>query len=155
LLELALTVPLLFLLIVIAINFGGWLYAWIAVGNAARAAANYAILGGASAGLPPAATGTKLVTLINAELATLPNTDDGNPSITVCQNNNGTVTALSGTCSGSWPGDPEAPSYISTSVDISYTYTPFISAFSFPSLGITLPGLPATIHRRTVMRMIQ
>lgn len=155
LLEFAFTIPLLFLLIVIAINFGGWLYSWIEVENAARAAANYAILGGSSAGLPPAATGTGLVNLINAELASLPNTTSSNPTISVCKNNNGTVTALTGTCPSSPPLDPEAPSYVSAIVDISFTYTPLIPTFSFPGLGIGLPGIPATIHRRTVMRMIQ
>ena len=42
LVELALVTPLIFYLIVLSINFAGWLNAWIQVGNAARAAANYA-----------------------------------------------------------------------------------------------------------------
>src|SRR5689334_16870203 len=45
LIELALILPLLLLLIVNVVNFGGLLYAWITVSNAARAGAQYSITG--------------------------------------------------------------------------------------------------------------
>jgi len=47
LIEYILLLPLLFLLIVNLVNFGGFFFAWITVANAARAGADYAILGGA------------------------------------------------------------------------------------------------------------
>lgn len=153
LLELALVTPLLFLLIVLAIDFGGWLYAWTEVGNATRAAANFAILGPASAGGPATPNGAGITGLIAADLASLPNYSSSNPVVVVCWNNNGTITSITGTCA-SPPADPEAPSYIAVSVDLTYTYTPLIPSFSFPTLGIGLPSLPTSIHRRIVMRFI-
>jgi Flp pilus assembly protein TadG len=158
LLEFTLTLPLLFLLIILTINLGDWLHAWIEIGNTARAAANYAIMGGASAGLPPSATGAQIVSLIMSDLSTLPNTSGTNPTISICQNDNGTITSLSGTCPTGTnvpPADPESTSYVSLTVDVTYTYTPLFNAFNFPTLGISLTPLPGTIHRRTVMRMLQ
>ena len=46
LVELALILPLLFLLIVNVVNFGGVFFAWIAVADAARTGAQYWITGG-------------------------------------------------------------------------------------------------------------
>ena len=50
LIEYALMLPFIFLLIVNLVNFGGLFFAWITVANAARAGADYAVLGGASVG---------------------------------------------------------------------------------------------------------
>ena len=48
--------PLLFLLIVNVVNFGGMMYAWIAVSNAARTGAElHATWGGATIGSPQSA----------------------------------------------------------------------------------------------------
>jgi Flp pilus assembly protein TadG len=158
LVEFALTVPLLFLLIVNIINFGGWLYGWIAVANAARAGANYAAIGASSVGYPAEAAATDVVTLGQNETGTLPNWTTSNPAVTVCQNYNGTATLLRSTsvCPAGTapPNDPETPAYTSLAIDVTYTYSPFIPLFQFPSLGIyaTLP--PSTIHRRTVMRIL-
>jgi Flp pilus assembly protein TadG len=149
LVELALATPMIFLLIALTFNFGGWLYAWVQVGNAARAAANYGVLGSASVGLPGTPSSTQLVNLINADLASLPNTTSSNPAVAVCQNNNGTVTAITGTCS-SPPADPEAPLYFTVTVDITYTYSSFFTGTTF--LGYRFTVLPSTIHRRVVMR---
>jgi Flp pilus assembly protein TadG len=153
LLELALVTPLLFLLIVLAIDFGSWLHAWTQVGNATRAAANYAILGPISAGGPPTPNAAAITGLVAADLATLPNYSSSNPTVVVCWNSNGTVTSITGTCSLP-PPDPEALSFIAVSVDLTYTYTPLIPSFSIPKLGISLPTLPTNIHRRVVMRFI-
>jgi len=153
LLELTLVTPLLLSLIVLAINFGGWLYAWTQVGNAARAVANYAVLGPASAGAPVTPGAGPINTLIAADLGTLPNFSASNPAVIVCWNSNGTVRTISGTCS-SPPADPEAASYIAVSVDLTYTFTPFISSFNFPTLGVHLPTMITSIHRRIVMRFI-
>lgn len=153
LVEYALLLPLLFFLIVNAINFAGYMYAWIAVSNAARSGAQYAIMGGPSLGYPPTATGTQITSLINQDAFSL--LDGSAPTINVCRNDNGTITAVLGTCT-SIPLDPESGSYVSTSVDVSLTYKPLIPVFSFSKLGIALPGVfptaGITIHRRAVMR---
>jgi Flp pilus assembly protein TadG len=152
LLELAFVTPFLFFLIVLAIDMGGWLYAWTQVGNAARAAANYAILGPTSAGGPATPNGSAITGLIAADLTSLPNYSSTNPAVIVCWNNNGTITSITGTCS-SPPPDPEG-TFTAVSVDLTYTYTPLISSFSIPQLGIGLPTLPTSIHRQIVMRFI-
>jgi Flp pilus assembly protein TadG len=153
LVEFALMVPFLFLLIVLVVDFGGFLYAWIAVSNAARAGAQYAILGGASVGLPAIASGSQINTLITNDIYSL--LGGTSPTVNVCKNDNGTVTALRGSCS-SMPTDPEASSYVLYTVDVTYSYTPFIRVFNFSGLGIHMvPFLSSavTIHRRAVMRM--
>src|SRR5258706_14150182 len=109
LIEYILVLPLVFLLIVNMVNFGGFFYAFIAVSNAARAGADYAILGGASAGSPVLGTATTIASLIATDIASLPN----NPSLSVniCRSNYDpalnatTVTVLSGACP-SVPLDP-------------------------------------------------
>lgn len=171
LVELAVAIPMIFLLIALAFNFGTWLYGWVAVGNAARAAGDYAILSGSSAGLPPTATKSTLQSLINTDLTYLPNTSSSNPNVCIQENNNGTITKMldvpsgpSGACAtanaayGSAPVDPEAKvtggtlTYPSVTVDITYTFTPFF--FGSKILGLPLTVLPTTIHRRTVMRIL-
>ena len=154
LIEYILLLPMVFLLLVNVVNFGGFFYAFITVANAARAGADFAIMGGASvaSGHIASVSASQISTLITTEIASLPN----NPSLSVnvCQNNNGTVTTLSGTCS-SIASDPEPTHYVVTSIDVTYTYVPFIPLFSFPNLHIhaTLPA--TTIHRRAVMRSLQ
>jgi Flp pilus assembly protein TadG len=154
LIEYLLVLPMVFLLLVNVVNFGGFFYAFITVANAARAGADYAIMGGASVASGHIATvsASQIATMITTEIASLPN----NPSLSVniCQNNSGTITVLSGTCS-SIASDPEPANYVLTSIDVTYTYQPFIPLFSFPNLHInaTLPA--TTIHRRAVMRSLQ
>jgi hypothetical protein len=131
------------LLLVNVVNFGGFFYAFITVANAARAGADYAIMGGA--------------TVASGQIASLPN----NPSLSVnvCQNNNGAFKTLSGSCSSfvadTNSTDPEPTHFVVTGIDVTYTYQPFIPLFSFPNLHInaTLPA--TTIHRRAVMRVMQ
>lgn len=152
LVEYALVLPLVLLLIVNVVNFGGFFFAWIGVSNAARAGADYAVLDGSSVGFLPIASGSQISALITQDLASLPN----NQSVTVniCQNINGTITALSGSCS-SIPSDPEPGSYVLITVDVTYTYVPYISAgFSFPNLNVYATIPPTTIHRRAVMRRV-
>jgi Flp pilus assembly protein TadG len=154
LIEYILVIPLVFVLAVNMVNFGAFFYAFVTVANAARAGADYAILGGASvaSGHTAAASPSQITTLITTDIASLPN----NPSLSVniCQNNNGTVTVLSGTCS-SMASDPEAANYVLTSIDVTYTYQPLIPLFSFPNLHIRATLPTTTIHRRAVMRSIQ
>ena len=168
LVEFLAVIPMLFLLIALAFNFGTWLYGWVAVGNAARAAGDYAILSGSSAGLPPTATSSGLQALINTDLTYLPNVSSSNPGLCVRKNNNGTITTLmespSGACAtangayGAAVLDPEAKAtgstltYPSVTIDITYTFTPFFLGGNV--LGLPLTILPTTIHRRTVMRVL-
>lgn len=153
--EYILVLPIIFLLIMNLVNFGTFTCAWIGVANAARAGADYAVLGGASVGGVRAASGSLVNAVITADTTTLPNS--GSMTVKICQNNNGTLTSIyptSGTCSGI-ASDPEASSFVLTSVDVSYNYSPFITAFSFPRLGVYLTLPPTTIRRVTVVRTIQ
>jgi Flp pilus assembly protein TadG len=152
-LEYILLVPLIFLLIVNMVNFGGFVDAWITVANAARAGADYAIMGGASVGSPRAATAAQINSLITTDISSLPNA--ASLTVNICQNNNGTITALAGTCS-TIPSDPESSNYVLTTIDVTYTYVPFIPVgFKFPNLNVYATIPPATVHRRSVMRSIQ
>jgi hypothetical protein len=149
--ESTLILPLLFLLIVNVVNFGGFFYAWITVANSVRTGAQYAVLNSASVGSLTPATGAQISALITQDTASLPN--KASVTVNVCQNNNGTITTLTGTCTGI-ASDPEPASYVLTAVDVTYTYQPFIPLFDFPALHIhaTLP--PTSIHRRAYMRVI-
>lgn len=155
LIEFILVLPMLFLLILNLVNFGGFFYAWITVANAARAGANYAIEGPSSVSGPGATLAapsvSDITSRIQADMAGLPNLSS--LSIDICQNHNGTVTTLSGTCT-SVPADPESSTYILTTVDVTYTYSPFIPVFSFPSLGVYLTIPPTTVYQRAEMRQI-
>jgi Flp pilus assembly protein TadG len=155
LVEYILLLPIVFLLIVNIVNFGGFFFAWITVANAARAGADYAILGFPSAGSPGTPTWSQIQSVITDDTSSLPN--GSTISVNACQNFNGTVTALLGsgsTCS-SIPADPEATNYVLTSIAVSYTYKPFIAAFQFPALGVYLTLPPTTITQTAVMRNIQ
>jgi Flp pilus assembly protein TadG len=152
LVEFALVLPLLLLLVVNAVNFGTYLYALITIANAARAGAEYSLIGGAMSGAPSSPSAAMVTTLVTQDAVSLPNR--ASLQVRVCTNNNGTVV-----CAG--PGtdtpaaDPEAPLYVLTTVDVRYTYQPLIPLWSFPQLGIRAT-LPATaIHRRAVMRRMQ
>jgi Flp pilus assembly protein TadG len=158
LVEFILVLPVIFLLIVNVVNFGAFFYAWITVSNAARAGADYAILGGASAGTLPTTTATpSLITqLITNDILSLPNRSS--LVVNVCENDVGAtpaVNALVGTCSGI-PSDPEPTSYVLLTVDVTYTYQPLIPAgFSFANLNVFATIPPTTIHRRAVMRELR
>jgi Flp pilus assembly protein TadG len=152
LIEFILVLPMIFLLIVNLVNFGAFFYAWIAVADAARSGADFAVEGDASAGAPPTPGGTDIVSVIRADMASLPN--GSTATINVCQTRNGTLLTpvLAGTCTGI-PADPES-NYVLTSVQVIYTYRPFIAAFSFPKLGVYLTLPPTTITQTAAMRAI-
>src|SRR5258708_33665902 len=97
LIEYALMLPLLFLLIVNVVNFGGFFFAWITVANAARAGAHYAILSGASVGSPGEATPTQIADVITKDISSLPNAS--RLVVNICQNNNRLIKTLSVTSS--------------------------------------------------------
>jgi Flp pilus assembly protein TadG len=153
LVEYALMLPMVLILIMNMVNFAGFFFAWITVSNASRAAGDYAAIAGASVGLPSRATASQITTLITQDMSTLPNS--ASTSVNICQNTNGTITTLSGTCT-SIPADTEPTSYSLMSIDVTYTYVPFIpSSFQFPNLHLYVTLPPLSIHRRTVMRLIQ
>src|SRR5579863_9030701 len=146
LVEFALIVPLVLILAINAVNFGGFLFAWITVAGAARSGAQYMILSSASKGAPTAATEGQIGTLVANDIFSLLNKS----SLVVATCTNSAATAACGTSA-----DPEAPTFTLATVDVTYTYKPLIPLFPFPGLGVgaTLPS--GTIHRKAVMRMLQ
>ena len=149
LIEFALVLPLLLLLIINVVNFGGLLYAWVTVANATRTGAQRLMMGGAYAHFPSPPSLSAVATLVTEDLISLPNR--ATALVKVCKNNSGTTT-----CSGSGgtapPADPET-SFVLGSVDVTYTYQPFISFCSFPKLGIYMTLGTTTVHRQAVMRL--
>jgi len=142
LIEFALIVPLVFVLAVNAVNFGGFIYAWITVADAARAGAQYMTSLGPMTTPAALATVQPLVqALVSSDTTSLPGST---PSVAVCTNRNGAMTpAGCATLS-----DPEPTMYTLATVDVTYTYNLWIRSVSFT-------GLPGTIHRKAVMRMLQ
>ncbi len=140
-------IPLVFILAINAVNFGGFLFAWITVANAARAGAQFMTMSSASPGQPTPATLTQVTTLITNDVTSLLNRSS--LVVTVCTNQ---TTAPTGCTALS---DPEAPTYTLATVDVTYTYLPYIPLFSFPRLGISATLPARTIHRKAVMRMLQ
>jgi Flp pilus assembly protein TadG len=169
LIEFAMVVPLLLLLVALTLNFGGLINAWVTVQSTTRAAANYAILSGSSAGLPVQATKDYLTRLIAADMSGLPSVSPANPAGTggaICvrqKNNNATPVMLletpGGACGnyslpvsdGEPIADTNSTQYINVTVDITYNYTSFFTGNSI--LGLPLTVLPSNIHQRTVMRL--
>jgi Flp pilus assembly protein TadG len=160
-----LILPLLFLLIVNVINFGGMLFAWICVSNAARTGAQYYTTAGATVGGPADPPAVAFVqTLVLNDLQPLPNS--ANAKVCVSTSTSATVSCK---CIGpACPPDPaDAPppadtaegtpavAYPVGAVDVTYTYLPFIPLWDFPALHIhaTLP--PTAIHRQATMRILQ
>jgi Flp pilus assembly protein TadG len=152
LIEFALILPLVFLLIVNAVNLGAFLFAWITVANGARTGAQFRVIGAASVGTNATPTTAQVTTLITNDIASLMNR--ASLTVRVCTNTNGAV-ACSGGGTGTPPADPEPASYVLASVDVAYTYVPLIPLWDFAGLGIhaTLP--PTTIHRQVSMRVLQ
>lgn len=176
--EFALILPLIFLLIVNAVNYGTFLYAWITVANAARTGAQYMVLGPASVGTGSGglkfATAANIQALVASDISSLPN--QASLMVKVCTNNGGVIqtteldtTACSiGTCQGVACADPEGGTpalFVLATVDVTYCYQPPIPFWDFSNLGIhatllksgTFPctASQTNVHRKAVMRMIQ
>jgi Flp pilus assembly protein TadG len=146
LVEFALIIPLVLVLAVNAVNFGGFLFAWITVAGAARSGAQYMIMSSASSGAPTAATSALVTTLVTNDVFSLLN----KASLVVATCTNSTAAAACGTSA-----DPEAPSFTLATVDVTYTYKPLIPLFSFPDMNVSATLPAGTIHRKAVMRMLQ
>jgi len=151
LVEFALLVPLMFLFVVNVVNFGGFFFGWITVANAARAGAQYAVMGGASVMAPTPPTASQIAAVITQDVSSLRNR--ASLVVRVCSNNNGTITP--NTCPSTIPADPEPATYVLTTIDVTYTYQPFIPLWNFSALGIRATLPPTVIHRQTIMRMLQ
>jgi Flp pilus assembly protein TadG len=159
--EFALMVPLLFLLIVNAFNFGSFIYCWLTVSDATRAAADYACTDSNTAGAPATPSVSLITSLVQNGTSGLPNYTSSNPAVTVCTYNNGTTTSFNSTSAcptgvTAPPSDPEPVAsgstthYSTVAVDVTYTFTPLLAGSTFLRFG--LPSLPSTIHRRVVVR---
>jgi len=159
--ECALVVPILFLLIVNAFNFGAFIYCWLTIADAARAAADYASLNSSTANSPATPTVSQLTSVVQNATSGLPNYSSTNPVVTACEYNNGTTTSFFSTSAcptgvTAPPADPEAiasgstTAYSTVAVDVTYTFAPLLGGSAFMRFG--LPSLPGTIHRRTVVR---
>lgn len=176
--EFALIFPLIFVLIVNAVNYGTFLYAWITIANAVRTGAQYMVLGPASVGTGAGglkfATSAQIQALVASDISSLPN--QASLDVKVCTNNGGkiqttdleTAACSIGTCQGVTCADPEGGTpalFVLATVDVTYCYQAPIKFWNFSKLGIraTLlkPGTsPCTasqtnIHRKAVMRMLQ
>jgi Flp pilus assembly protein TadG len=148
LVEFSLIIPLVLLLAVNAANFGGFIFAWITVVNAARDGAQYMVMSSNSPGQPTPATLAQITALVTADVSSLLNRSS--VVVAICYT---TATTSCGTFS-----DPEVLTsslYTLATVDVTYTYVPFIPLFSFPHLGISATLPPTAIHRKAVMRMLQ
>jgi Flp pilus assembly protein TadG len=151
--ETALTLPLLLVLLLNTANFGVYIYDWIALDNAARAAAEYQIYNGTVVGAPGIPTTLALEQMVCTD--SLFNSTSGSApfcnnkiTVAICSNNNGT-TACQGTGTAYTPvGDPEPTLFTLWSVDLKYSYTPLINS-TFSLLG------SQTIERQVVMRSMQ
>jgi Flp pilus assembly protein TadG len=154
LIEAALLMPVLLLLILNIVNLGIYIFAWVTVNDAARAAAEYSAYNGTAVNLAAQPAFAQIQALANNDVSSLPNyAASTNPTLQVCSNTNGTLSC-SGTCTGtcSTPADPEPTLYTVNYVDVAYSFTPVFSAFSIPALGISLTIPPTVIHRQAAMR---
>jgi hypothetical protein len=165
LVETALTLPLLILLLVNAVNFGFYIYGYITVNNAARAIAQYRVYNGVAVGFPRTPTPAELNCVLNHEVSSLPNkgspgtcgsASSGWPNITVriCSNRNGTVNCTGG---GSYapPADVEPSRFALYSAEVTYTFTPVIPPFVVPGINVPASLFPTTIYRHVLMRSMQ
>jgi Flp pilus assembly protein TadG len=159
LIEFALVLPLLLVLVVNVVNFGSFFFAWITMANAARAGAQYMCLGFSSVGSLRSPNDAEVANVVAADIYTLENRSS--LAVRVCRKKSG-VAAVCATPTGSGTFTdpaadtrPESPFFVMGWVDVQYTYRPIFSGFSLPGLGIyaTLP--PLTLHRQSVMRLIQ
>jgi len=182
LIEYALMVPLLFLLVVNVVNFGGLFYAWISVTHATRSAVQYVATGAAYLGygsangmqtLPiiPQQVKNILTSCPNGDLCSLPN--QANITVTVATNNkaSGTNTFVipgdqlppTDPTTGAVFTDPQPTTSTIATVTVSYRYCPFVPIWDFPRMNIHTTLTPCTsnntaggvvVQRVAAMRII-
>lgn len=146
LVETALLFPLLLVLMLNAVNFGMYIYAWVTLDNAARAVLEYRVYTGVVLGFPPSPSVTQMQNLVTGEVSSLPNS--GSVTWVVCSNTNGT-TGCEGPGTAFAPvSDPQQPTkYTLYSAKVWYTFQPVFSALTPLSAG--------SIFRQATMRAMQ
>ncbi len=180
LIEFALLFPVVFLLVVNVVNFGGLIYTYITVENASRSGASYMQLGGSSIGAPQIPTISQVQDFVHADLATSL-AAGANAPVSVCgiQKDGGvnwissyspiTYTACTMPTNpppGSTYTDPQSSSFIYATVKVQYRYCPIIKGWNFPELSVysTLPSCTGAgdtlsggvlITRVAAMRVLQ
>jgi len=152
LVEFSLILPLMFLLVMNLVNFGGLFFAWISLSGAVRTGAQYMAMSTASIGKPTAPTAAQVQTAVTNDMSSLLNRSS--LVVRVCTNDDGTVSCT-GSGSQTPPADPEPSTFVLGSVDGTYTYVPYISQWNFSRLGIALTLPTTTIHQRAVARLMQ
>jgi Flp pilus assembly protein TadG len=149
LVEALIVLPVLFLVVLNAINFGLYIFGWITVNNAARAAAEYKVYNGVVLGANGGSPANSAVqTFAKSDAASLPSSSTL-VSVTVCSNFNGSAS-----CSPN-NADPEPATYKSWTIGVTYSYSPIVSSLTLPVINVPLT-IPATsISRQVVMRSMQ
>ncbi len=162
LIELAVTIPILFTLLAYAVDYGYFFIAEAAITAAARDAVQYASSGYQAPGqptIPPAGPDTTTNTVSAEALAGLVtfNKSSTTTSIQVCSKANGVsnnvaeCTSYGPTATAYTPAtDPEAPHFVLQRVDITYTVQPPVP-MSFFKISL-LPTL--NFHRQVSMRAL-
>lgn len=162
LIEVALSMPLMILLMAYSIDFGYFFIAAANISSAARTGAQYSVLGyqaSAQAVEPAAGPGTlstSVASLVLADMTSLL-TSSTTTTIQVCSKSNG-MSGNIPVCTSYGPTgisyvpatDPEAPRFVLQRVDVTYTVQPPIP-MSFFSVSL-LPNLK--FHRQVSMRAL-
>ena len=164
LIEAALLLPMVLLLVMNVANFGVYIYAFITLNNAARAAVQYAVYNGTTIQFSSQAGFANIKAMTNTEVSSLPNyAASVNPTLRVCRNKNGTVTCnvasegTGGSCAGvcAAPVDPNPAAYDIYYAEVVYSYTPIFAAFNIPFFNIALTLPASSIHGRAAMRSMK
>jgi hypothetical protein len=145
LIEASIALPLLVILLLGVVDFGFYIYDWITVVNAARAAAEYQVLGRLAPGGPSSPLYPQVLANFNNDVSSLPNYAT-NASLEICS-----FSSSGNSCQSSGP----APS-ISPYLD-PYGFTVWAAAaqYSFTPI-IPVPFLqPQTITQIVYMRSLQ
>ncbi|MCU1328367.1 MAG: hypothetical protein JWN34_3737 [Bryobacterales bacterium] len=138
LVESALLLPLLLVMMMNTMNFSTFVFGWITVANAARAAAEYKVYNGIVVGANgPAPANASVQTMAQNDATSLP----AGVTVTVCSS-----FKRSASCAPN-QDDSEPDQYTSWTVDVAWSYTPVFTPLSLISAQ--------TIHRTVVMRSMQ
>jgi hypothetical protein len=162
LVETALMLPVLLFLMLNMVNLGFYIYGWLTVNNAARAAIQYHVYSGVAVGFLGQPTYAQVCANVwYPDVSSLPNRGTGNVSTCTWQNITLKLCSKTGSaaavCTGTGPDVPSAdPStYTVYSANVTYTFTPVFAAFTLPVVNIPLTILPASVHEQVVMRSMQ
>jgi Flp pilus assembly protein TadG len=149
LVETVVLLPLLLLIALNAINFGSYIYAWITVDNAARAAAQYKVYNGVALGSNGTGPSNAAVQAFAKTDATSLPSSSSRIAVTVCSNFNG-----SSSCAPA-RADNLSSQYTAWTIDVQYSYVPIIPAFTIPVINVPLTLSSTTIDRTVFMRNMQ